>query len=606
MAKLNTYELKGALDATLQLIGIIPGSGDAFETVRLSNAALIAFIEHYAGADGTNGKQVELRKGSTNIEWRYVGDVAWTALIAIADLKGDKGDAGEQVQLQKSSTAIQWKYASGSTWTDLVLLTAISGTNGTNGRTMWSTTGAPSGALGVDGDFANDSAASMMYGPKASGSWGAGTSYKGAKGDTGTGLKNRGAWVTGTTYSPGDYVFSTGSATASSMWILNGAVDYVSNTLPKDDPTKWVEFVAPAGADGVDGKNVEMRNSGTVIQWRLVGDATWTDLVTVAALKGAKGDTGDAGAAGKTMLSTTGVPSNAVGVDGDFNNDSTNFVMYGPKAGGVWPAGKVYKGTNGTNGSDGAAGSKWWFGTTVPAAGTGANGDFYLRDTGDVYGPKAAGAWGSVVASMKGAKGDAGAAGTGVPAGGTTGQVLSKVSATDYAVQWTTPSGGGGSGLPTGGTVGQGLIKKSLTDGDAEWKTVLYGIAGTGDYTTFTAVNIKTAFSNELAFLGPVAWPSSTKITVASAKCNLNYNTNSQYVNISADTAAVEFTLPSEANNGTEIYLLVPFTITAVTWVPGTKWGSTPALKGFPTTLAPGMYQLRFFAADIVMWFFGK
>ena len=417
MTKLNTYKLNGALYATLQLIGIIPGSGDAFETVRLSNAALIAFIEQYAGADGTDGKQVELRKGSTNIEWRYVGDAGWTALIAIADLKGDKGDPGEQVQLQKSATAIQWKYASGSTWTDLVLLTAISGTNGTNGRTMWSTTGAPSGALGVDGDFANDSAASMMYGPKASGSWGAGTSYKGAKGDTGTGLKNRGAWVTGTTYSPGDYVFSTGLATASSMWILNGSTDYVSNTLPKDDLSKWVEFVAPAGADGVGGKNVEMRNSGTVIQWRLVGNATWTDLVAVADLKGAKGDPGNTGANGKSVLATTGAPANGFGTDGDFANDADAQVMYGPKAGGTWPAGKSYKGTNGTPGTNGTNGSKWLTGSTVPAAGTGADGDFYLRSNGDYYGPKASGAWGAVVGSLKGPAGSGGGSGGGVISG---------------------------------------------------------------------------------------------------------------------------------------------------------------------------------------------
>ena len=53
MAKLNTYELKGALEATLQLIGIIPGAGSAFETVRVSNEALVAFIQQYAGEDGT-------------------------------------------------------------------------------------------------------------------------------------------------------------------------------------------------------------------------------------------------------------------------------------------------------------------------------------------------------------------------------------------------------------------------------------------------------------------------------------------------------------------------------------------------------------------------
>ena len=44
-----------------------------------------------------------------------------------------------------------------------------------------------------------------------------------------------------------------------------------------------------------------------------------------------------------------------------------------------------------------------------------------------------------------GATGPQGSPGVGVPAGGTAGQVLTKVSVTDYDTEWTTPSGGGGS-----------------------------------------------------------------------------------------------------------------------------------------------------------------
>jgi len=42
---------------------------------------------------------------------------------------------------------------------------------------------------------------------------------------------------------------------------------------------------------------------------------------------------------------------------------------------------------------------------------------------------------------------------------------------------WSTISTGGGGSLPAGGTTGQVLTKKSATDGDADWETV----AGTGD-----------------------------------------------------------------------------------------------------------------------------
>lgn len=55
-----------------------------------------------------------------------------------------------------------------------------------------------------------------------------------------------------------------------------------------------------------------------------------------------------------------------------------------------------------------------------------------------------------------------------VPTGGTSGQVLTKKSGTDFDTEWGTP----GSSLPSGGTPSQVLTKKSLTAGDAEWRDV--------------------------------------------------------------------------------------------------------------------------------------
>ncbi len=56
-------------------------------------------------------------------------------------------------------------------------------------------------------------------------------------------------------------------------------------------------------------------------------------------------------------------------------------------------------------------------------------------------------------------------AGSGVPAGGTTGQALVKKSATDRDVEWQTINS-----IPDGGTTGQVLAKKSNTNKDVEWK----------------------------------------------------------------------------------------------------------------------------------------
>lgn len=46
------------------------------------------------------------------------------------------------------------------------------------------------------------------------------------------------------------------------------------------------ELRAGGGASGKDGREVELQNNGTAIQWRYVGDESWTDLVQLSDLKG--------------------------------------------------------------------------------------------------------------------------------------------------------------------------------------------------------------------------------------------------------------------------------------------------------------------------------
>ncbi len=43
---------------------------------------------------------------------------------------------------------------------------------------------------------------------------------------------------------------------------------------------------------GKDGREIELQNNGTAIQWRYVGDNAWTDLVLLSEITGAKGDPG--------------------------------------------------------------------------------------------------------------------------------------------------------------------------------------------------------------------------------------------------------------------------------------------------------------------------
>lgn len=51
------------------------------------------------------------------------------------------------------------------------------GTNGANGNTILTTSGAPSNAVGSNGDYAIDPVAKVLYGPKAAGVWPTGISF---------------------------------------------------------------------------------------------------------------------------------------------------------------------------------------------------------------------------------------------------------------------------------------------------------------------------------------------------------------------------------------------------------------------------------------------
>jgi len=105
------------------------------------------------------------------------------------------------------------------------------------------------------------------------------------------------------------------------------------------------------GADGASAYEVAVANGfvGTVGQW-------------LASLVGAKGDKGDRGDTGLTG------PAGSDGAAGSDGND----------------------------GAPGVDGKTVRSGSGAPAAGLGADGDFYIRtDTNAIYGPKTAGAWGS-------------------------------------------------------------------------------------------------------------------------------------------------------------------------------------------------------------------
>ena len=208
--KFSEFKAGTALTGTEQVVGLQAG-----ENARFPLSLLV----------GKDGREVEMRHGATDIEWRLTGDAAWKPLASFIELTGPQG---AKVLMRRTATHIQYSHEGSGTWDNVIALSEL-------------------------------------------------------KGDPGAGLNPKGAWVAAT-YQPGDYVtFGT------SVWILRDSTAYASTVTPNLDPDHWLEWQAPAGADG---KPTEMRKTATHVQWRVEGAAAWNDLIPLTELKGNKGDDG--------------------------------------------------------------------------------------------------------------------------------------------------------------------------------------------------------------------------------------------------------------------------------------------------------------------------
>lgn len=130
-----------------------------------------------AGVNGIDGREVQLQKSSTHVQWRYEGETAWSNLVALSEITGPQGSQGIQgiqglpgadgsngidgapgaagadgadgvdgreVELRTNSTHVQWRYVGTATWADLVSLASITGPQGSQGPA------GPQGPAGAD------------------------------------------------------------------------------------------------------------------------------------------------------------------------------------------------------------------------------------------------------------------------------------------------------------------------------------------------------------------------------------------------------------------------------------------------------------------------
>ena len=139
---------------------------------------------------------------------------------------------------------------------------------------LWGTA-APTGDDGANDDFWINTTAWVIYGPKASGAWPTGVSLIGPPGNHGDDGADGAAFLSGAgapsggTGANGDAYFDT---TGKTLYGPKTGGAWGSGTslvgAPGDD-----------GDDGDDGRDPEFQATATHIEWRLVGDVDWSELV---------------------------------------------------------------------------------------------------------------------------------------------------------------------------------------------------------------------------------------------------------------------------------------------------------------------------------------
>ena len=133
-----------------------------------------------------------------------------------------------------------------------------------------------------------------------------------------------------------------------------------------DKGTKWVSLGVSAtgrdGQDGQDGREVELRNNGTYIQWRYVGedDNAWRNLAALSDLVGPAGQAGADGQDGKNGVDGQNGKDGADGKDGTDGREVELQVAEGyiqwRYAGGTWSNLLDLSTLTGAAGQDGADG----------------------------------------------------------------------------------------------------------------------------------------------------------------------------------------------------------------------------------------------------------
>jgi hypothetical protein len=166
------------------------------------------------------------------------------------------------------------------------------------GGVLLSGTTAPAAGLGYNGDFYLDSVTWLIYGPKTTGGWGAGTSIRGPQGTTGT---------TGTQGPQGPAGANGDWSTAQTI----EAVAAATYTVAAADAGKLKSMTVTAtvtlpSAGPATGQRVDFVSVGGPTTFVLGGGATWHVTPTPSAVGRAAGSMMTAIKMGATTWALTG------------------------------------------------------------------------------------------------------------------------------------------------------------------------------------------------------------------------------------------------------------------------------------------------------------
>lgn len=230
------------------------------------------------GTDGKNGKNIEVRRTTEYIQWRYEGE-DWQNLVAVSDIEGPAGQNGKDgangktPEFRVNENILQWRYEGDGVWLNLYDLSALKGLDGKDGKD------GADGKNGINGSDGKDGKTPFIG---ENGNWWIG--------ETDTGIKAEGTdgkdGINGIDGTDGKEI-EIQKTDLYIQWRYKGG--------------EWQNLVALAdilgpsgqnGTDGEDGRTPEFRVKGNLLQWRYAGDSIWLNLYNLSELKGADGKDG--------------------------------------------------------------------------------------------------------------------------------------------------------------------------------------------------------------------------------------------------------------------------------------------------------------------------